>query len=154
MTVGDSVISGRRRLTFKSARFRWLGSVGLPLSCVGIVITIGLGLLSRKYPGVLPELFGKYPGDALWALMVYLGWATLFPRASVRVIALLALLFAYAIEASQLYQATWLDAIRGTTLGHLVLGSTFVWHDLLAYAVGVAMAVVVDVCLLVEAKDR
>ena len=33
-----------------------------------------------------------------------------------------ALLFSYAIEFSQLYQAEWINALRHTALGGLVLG--------------------------------
>jgi hypothetical protein len=35
----------------------------------------------------------------------------------------------------------WLDAVRATRLGHLVLGSDFDGRDLLAYAIGVLGAV-------------
>jgi hypothetical protein len=93
---------------------------------------------------MFPAVLGKYPGDALWALMVYLGWAFWLPRASVCGVGLLALSTSWLVEFSQLYQADWINAIRATTLGHLVLGSTFVWEDLVAYAVGVLIGVVVD----------
>ncbi len=42
---------------------------------------IALGLASRRYPFLLPAFLGKYPGDALWALMVFCGLAFLFPAA-------------------------------------------------------------------------
>ncbi len=93
---------------------------------------------------LFPAVLGKYPGDALWALMVYLGWAFWLPRAAVWRVGLLALATSWLVECSQLYQTEWIHAIRSTTLGHLVLGSTFVWQDLVAYAVGVAIGVVVD----------
>jgi hypothetical protein len=59
-------------------------------------------------------------------------------------IAFFSLLFCYAIEVSQLYQAPWINAIRNTTLGALVLGSGFLWSDLLAYALGVGMAFLIE----------
>jgi hypothetical protein len=59
----------------------------------------------------------------------------------------LALLASYAVELSQLYQAPWINAIRGTTLGHLVLGSTFAWQDLVAYTFGVAAGFLLDLLL-------
>ncbi|MFT3734279.1 MAG: DUF2809 domain-containing protein [Rhodocyclaceae bacterium] len=104
---------------------------------LGIFAVIALGLASRKFPFLFPAFFGKYPGDALWALMVFLGWALCLPHASTRSIALLAFSASCLVELSQLYQAPWLNAIRSTTLGHLVLGSTFSWFDIAAYAVGV-----------------
>ena len=56
-----------------------------------------------------------------WAAMVYFGIVFLFPSVRLLRKALAALLFSYCIEISQLYQAGWINAIRGTTLGALVL---------------------------------
>jgi len=115
---------------------------------VGFVAVIALGLASRKFPPLFPALFSKYPGDSLWALMVFLGWAFCKPLASTRNIAVLAFATSCLVEFSQLYQATWLNAIRSTTLGHLVLGSTFSWLDIAAYAVGVLIGVLIDASVL------
>ena len=111
---------------------------------VCVVAVIALGLASRKYPVLFPAIFGKYPGDALWALMVFVGWAFVKPRASTAHLAVVALGISCAVEFSQLYQAPWLNDIRGTTMGHLVLGSTFSWFDIAAYAVGVLVGSLVD----------
>jgi hypothetical protein len=75
----------------------------------------------------------------IWALMVFVGFGFLFPRASTLLVALLALTFAWGVEFSQLYTAPWIDAIRATIPGKLVLGNTFKWGDLLAYTVGIAL---------------
>ena len=115
---------------------------------VSLVGVIALGLASRKFPWLFPAIFGKYPGDALWALMVFAGLAFLEPRASTARLAVLALAISCAVELSQLYQAPWLNAIRGTTIGHLVLGSTFSWSDIVAYAVGVLVASLIDAVLV------
>lgn len=111
---------------------------------IGVVLVIAAGLASRKFPGLLPAAFDKYPGDALWAWMVYLLWALLHPRASIGTLAMLALGTSFLDEISQLYQAPWINAIRHTTVGHLVLGTVFGWGDLAAYTVGVVMAASVD----------
>jgi len=111
---------------------------------IAIVVTIALGLASRKIPVLFPALLGKYPGDALWSLMVYWGIAWLMPSAPIKKVALLALLISYADEISQLYQAPWLNAIRTTTLGHLVLGTAFSWIDMLAYTIGVAAGATIE----------
>jgi len=110
----------------------------------GIAAVIALGLASRSFP-LVPAALGKYPGDALWSLMVFLGVGWLCPRAATLKLATLALSFSYLVELLQLYQPPWLEAVRSTTLGHLVLGSTFSWRDLIAYAVGVALGTLVDV---------
>jgi hypothetical protein len=109
-----------------------------------VIAVIALGLASRRFPSLSPGFLGKYPGDALWALMVFLGWGLLKPRASTRHLATFALIVSWLVEFSQLYQAPWLNSVRGTTLGHLVLGAAFSWLDLAAYAAGVLAGVVVD----------
>ena len=50
----------------------------------------------------------------------------------------------YLIEISQLYHAPWIDAIRATALGGLVLGFGFLWSDILCYTVGVLLGIIVD----------
>jgi hypothetical protein len=106
--------------------------------------TIALGLASRRWPAALPAVFGKYPGDALWALMVFFGWRALRPRARTRDVALLALATSAAVECAKLWQAPWLVAFRYTTIGHLLLGHVFSWENLVAYAVGVLGGVTLD----------
>lgn len=110
----------------------------------GLVAVIALGLASRRFPWLFPAFLGKYPGDALWALMVFVGFALFKPRAATSVLALLALGTSCLVELTQLYRAPWLDQIRSTTAGHLVLGSTFSWLDMAAYAVGVAVGSLID----------
>ena len=44
------------------------------------------------------------------------------------------------VEVSQLIHFPALDSLRGTRVGHLVLGSDFDVRDLLAYALGVLLA--------------
>lgn len=114
----------------------WLGA--------GLVAVIVLGLASRRFPILFPALLGKYPGDALWTVMVFLGWGLLRPRASTLHLATLALATSCLVELSQLYQAPWINALRNTTPGHLVLGAAFSWFDIAAYAVGAVMGALVD----------
>lgn len=105
---------------------------------------MGLGILSRKFSNLLPDIINTYLGDAIWAAMIYVMMAFVFSQKLPKQIAIFSLLFCYAIELSQLYQAPWINAIRNTTLGALVLGSGFLWSDLLAYALGVGMALVFE----------
>ena len=115
--------------------------------------TIALGLASRRWPGALSDAFGKYPGDALWATMVLLGWCALRPRARLREVAALAALTCLAVEVAKLWQAPWLVAFRHTTVGHLLLGRSFSWQNLVAYGVGV-LAGATLARLLPEAGSR
>jgi hypothetical protein len=106
--------------------------------------TIVIGLASRHFRGALPAAIGSYVGDVLWATMVYLLFAAIWPRVSVRRLAIGTAAFALAIEMGQLYHGPWIDAVRGTRLGGLVLGFGFLWSDLACYAVGIALAVALD----------
>ena len=116
--------------------------------------TVAVGLASRKWPWLLPAALGKYPGDALWAGMVY--WAVGFvaPSASVTRVAAYAMAISYLDELSQLYQAAWINQIRTTTIGHILLGSAFSWLDLLAYTVGVLLCSAIEVVLLKARINR
>jgi hypothetical protein len=113
-----------------------------------VLLHVALGLASRRYPNAFPLLFARYGGDALWAGMVFWLVALLSPaRTTVRVAAV-ALAIAVGVEVSQLYHAPWIDAIRDTRPGGLVLGHGFLWSDLASYAVGVALAGMLDALLL------
>jgi hypothetical protein len=119
---------------------------------VCVVAVIALGLASRNYPSMFPAFLGKYPGDALWTLMVFFGWAFVTPGASTFHLAACALSVSCIVEFTQLYQAPWINALRSTTAGHLVLGSTFSWFDICAYTVGVAIGVCLDVLLVAAVR--
>ncbi|MGR5910200.1 ribosomal maturation YjgA family protein [Bacillus pacificus] len=103
------------------------------------ILVIILGLSSRKFAFALPALLNNYLGDALWALMIFIGFGFLFPKIEMKKLALISLMFCYGIEVSQLYHAEWIDSIRATTLGGLVLGYGFLWSDLVAYTIGVGI---------------
>ncbi|MDA1919057.1 ribosomal maturation YjgA family protein [Bacillus cereus group sp. BcHK140] len=103
------------------------------------ILVIILGLSSRKFAFALPALLNDYLGDALWALMIFIGFGFLFPKIEMKKLAFVSLMFCYGIEVSQLYHAEWIDSIRATTLGGLVLGYEFLWSDLVAYTIGVGV---------------
>ncbi|MDA1533052.1 DUF2809 domain-containing protein [Bacillus tropicus] len=103
------------------------------------ILVIILGLSSRKFAFALPALLNDYLGDALWALMIFIGFGFLFPKIEMKKLAFISLMFCYGIEVSQLYHAEWIDSIRATTLGRLVLGYGFLWSDLVAYTIGVGV---------------
>lgn len=106
---------------------------------LAIVLVVVLGLLSRRDAVPLPGFVRSYAGDTLWAVMVVLGLAFLRPDWKLRVLVPGALGIAVAVECSQLYRAPWIEAVRCTLPGHLVLGQGFLWSDLACYAVGVVL---------------
>ncbi|GAB4038787.1 ribosomal maturation YjgA family protein [Spirosoma jeollabukense] len=111
------------------------------------IVVLLLGLVSRRFFGEIPFV-RSYVGDGLWALMVFFGFALVFNRWPVRTVALATLLFSFGIEVSQLYHAPWIDDIRATRLGGLILGFSFVWSDLLCYSLGSAVGFLVETVLI------
>lgn len=109
-----------------------------------VLAVVATGLLWRSRLLPLPPFAFKYGGDALWALAVFLGCGFLLRGTSTAKVALLALGLAWCVEFLQLYRAPWIEAIRATVPGRLVLGSTFNWPDLLAYAIGIVAGAVLE----------
>jgi hypothetical protein len=107
---------------------------------LAMAATMLLGLASRRWPEWLPAALGKYPGDALWAAMVFFGWRATMPDAGPARVGAVALATSVAVEIAKLWQAPWLVQLRHTTLGHLLLGHVFSWQNLVAYTVGAASA--------------
>ena len=112
-----------------------------------VLVVIAPGLWSRSESAGLPWAVAKYAGDALWGVVVFLGVGLVLPGLPTRAGVGLAAAFACAVEASQLVHAPWLDAVRGTRLGGLVLGTpaaTFAWGDIAAYLAGIAAGAVAE----------
>jgi len=104
-----------------------------------IITTILVGLLSRHINDI-----PLFIGDILWGLMVYFIVRFLFINQSIKWVSIISLLFCYAIEFSQLYRAPWINNIRHTVIGGLVLGEIFVWGDLLCYIVGIGIGILIN----------
>jgi hypothetical protein len=86
---------------------------------------------------------GGFAGDALYAALIAVLFAWLAPHAARWVAPVVALAFCWAIEFLQLTPVP--QAIESRIPGSsFVLGSTFQWIDLAAYAVGVAVVALVS----------
>ena len=107
-------------------------------------LTIALGLVSRSSLFDTESPLQLYAGDTLWAMAVFWGLAIIFPKAPTLHYALGALLIAFAIETSQLYQSDWINQLRSYRLGALTLGHTFIWSDLACYTAGAWFAANID----------
>lgn len=103
----------------------------------GLIII--LGLLSRKY-SIVP----LWVGDVLWATMIYFILRFFYVQSTIRNIAVVSIIICYAIEFSQLYKAEWINNLRHTFFGRMVLGETFLWGDLVSYTAGILIGVVID----------
>lgn len=109
-----------------------------------VMATMMLGIGSRADIPGMPAFAARHLGDVLWAVMIYFGVRAVLPRMSWEKAAGLSLGFCYAIELSQLYQAEWIQAVRSTLPGGLVLGRGFLYADLVRYGVGIAAAYILD----------
>jgi hypothetical protein len=105
---------------------------------------MALGLLVHRGGGALGPVARDVLGDALWATMIAWWIGAAAPRARLAVRGSGALAICVAVELGQLIHVPWLDEVRRTTLGNLVLGSGFDARDLVAYAAGVSVAVVLE----------
>ena len=110
--------------------------------CLTVLIVI-IGLASRQLSAI-PVI----TGDILYAIMIFFGLRFLFPYMKVSSIAVLAISFCFFIEFSQLYHVEWIDAIRNTRLGALVLGKGFLWSDILAYTIGVLISLAAEIWII------
>ena len=124
------------------------------LSAIAILLVIVTGLLSRRFPDLFPAALGKYPGDALWAVMIFLGMGFLFPRLPTCYAGLAAFAFSCAVEFFQLYQALWIDDVRDTLPGRLILGRGFAWADIAAYAVGILLGCLAEILFARNRKTQ
>jgi Protein of unknown function (DUF2809) len=109
-----------------------------------LVMTILLGLGSRRYESALPTFVSTYAGDTLWALALFWFLGLILARMSTTWVAAMALGLSFLVELSQLYHAPWIDSVRRTTIGGLILGFGFLWSDLACYAAGVGLGVVLE----------
>ena len=108
------------------------------------IVMVLLGLGAHYFHDSLPAFLSAYAGTVLWAWAVFLLFALIFRRAKTWLPALCALVVSFGIEFSQMYHAPWIDTLRANPVGELILGSQFDWTDLVCYAVGILIALVVD----------
>jgi hypothetical protein len=114
--------------------------------------TIAAGLLVHLRGGALSPVARDVIGDALWAAMIAWWIGGLVPSARPMSRYSAAYAVCVVVEVSQLYHTPWLDALRATTMGHLVLGSGFDPRDLVAYALGVAGAALIEAAVLARGR--
>ena len=107
---------------------------------IGICAIVVLGLLSRHF-----SFIPLWVGDVLWATMIYFILRFFMLKASILKITLISIAISYTIEFSQLYQAEWINDLRHTFLGRMILGETFFWGDLVSYTAGILIGVCIEV---------
>ena len=113
-----------------------------------MAIVMAAGLASRSVLAAsLPGWVTKFTGDTLWALLVFLLLGFVFPQKRIAVLALAALAISFAVEVSQLYRAEWINQLRASRIGSLVLGRGWMATDLICYTVGIFIAMIGETIL-------
>jgi hypothetical protein len=108
------------------------------------VLTICIGISARAVKAWFPDWINLWLGDLLYAVMMYFLVAAFCVKGSAQVKAFIALAICFCIEFSQLYQGEWLNDVRATLPGKLVLGNGFLCSDLIAYSAGILAVACID----------
>ncbi len=108
-----------------------------------LAAVISAGIFSRTAVGRLP-FADKAFGDVLWATAFYLGFILVIPRLPIAAAVGMTIVITFGIEFLKLCHAQWLESIRATGVGGVILGHAFFWHDFLSYILGTALGVFLD----------
>jgi hypothetical protein len=112
-----------------------------------LVLTIAAGLASRHFAAMLPPILQKNAGDILWDTAVYFVLTVFSPKAFPGRVMLLSIAVGFAVEFLKLCDIPALQEIRASAIGGSVLGHAFSWTNLVCYAIGALLAMVVDLLL-------
>jgi len=99
-----------------------------------------LAIATRTHRQWFHPLVVQYGGDIIWAGMFLFFMRIFFSKAKLWKLAVACYLIGVAVELLQLYHAPWIEAIRHTRIGGLLLGFGFLWSDIVCYAIGVFIA--------------
>jgi hypothetical protein len=103
--------------------------------CLSILAIVPLGYVIR-FNHILPEYIRDAGGSIAYELFWILSILVIYPAANRRLTALWVCLGTCGIELLQLYQPPWLQAIRATLPGRLILGTSFSSLDFPPYVIG------------------
>ncbi len=108
-----------------------------------LIISPVAGIGSRELKE-LPYFITANAGDFFWAVAAYALLGLILCRHRPVVIMLAAFGFSVFVETLQLFQWPFLQALRQHTVGRLLLGTGFLWIDILRYAAGVVFAFLLE----------
>ena len=112
-----------------------------------ILITIPLGLGTRRYAEQLPLIIAEYGGDVLAATCIFFGVRFINTKARLLKISLISYFICVLIELLQLVRWAPLVKLRDDTPAGIILGHGFLWSDFVCYAVGVLIAFCIGMIL-------
>ncbi|MBD2463236.1 DUF2809 domain-containing protein [Oscillatoria sp. FACHB-1407] len=82
-------------------------------------------------------------GDVLVILLIFYGMRSLFPVPTMR-LAIGTLIFAWAIEIAQYFRFVERLGLADNPIARVALGTTFDWFDVVAYAIGAIVVVLIE----------
>ncbi|MGB3401863.1 MAG: DUF2809 domain-containing protein [Microcoleaceae cyanobacterium] len=101
-----------------------------------LIFLIPFGIFSKYYQGLFQEWinnsFGGIPYIIAWTALILL----IQPHFNPKKVAFWVLIVNVFIEFLQLWHPPFLQAIRATFLGRMLLGTTFVFSDFIYYGIG------------------
>lgn len=99
-----------------------------------------LAIATRTHPSWFHPAIQAYGGDTIWAGMFLFFLRIFFIRYPLIKLSVICFALGVADELLQLYHAPWIETIRHTRIGGLMLGFGFLWSDIACYALGIMLA--------------
>ena len=123
------------------------------LAAFVVVAVIPLGLVSRSFRSAADVetaigFLATYAGDTLWPIMFYFIGRFLLPRCSWVTLFVGTLALTVGIEYLQLWKPPLLQWLRAQPISGFMLGSTFIWSDVVCCSVGTVIAALVDLAMI------
>jgi hypothetical protein len=109
-----------------------------------LLLLIPIGLSTKFYQGPFEQWVHLYAGDIFYPMFWYFLVRFVWPRFPYVWCAVSVFGFCALVEVSQLWRPAFLQTLRRTFLGAVVLGSGFDWPDFVYYAIGIGLAVGID----------
>ena len=114
-----------------------------------VLIVIPIGLFARSHragadPATLIGFLATYTGDTLWPIMFYFAGRFCFPNAKFISLLGFVLILTLTLEFSQLWKPPLLQYSRRQPGIGFVLGSYFIWSDVICCVAGSALALAID----------
>ena len=122
-------------------RRRWL-----PIGLGTLVVPLGLWL---RFSAPVPEWLRDGSGGVLYVLFWMLAFLVVNPDTPSSRLAVTVFIATCGVEFSQAVHVEWLERLRATLVGRLILGTTFRWGDFPPYGMGAMLG-----WLLVRVREK
>lgn len=106
-----------------------------------LLLLAGVSVLSGfwlRFHAPVPAWLSDAAGGIAYVLFFVLVFGAFKPDTPARTVALAVVFVTCCLETLQLWHPAWLEAIRATLPGRLLLGTTFEWMDFPPYFLGAA----------------